>query len=129
MSIDSSTLSEKASTISMSAGIFSPSEMITMSSGTSCLIGISFFCPFLTTTAVWTTIFLRAFTAFSALYSCMKPITAFITTIAKMARPSIVSWSASEIVPAIIRIIMRKEVNWERKIFNPVYSFFSGSSL
>ena len=40
-----------------------------------------------------------------------------------MAIPSTISFRAIEIVPAIMRIIIRKDVNCERMSFRAVYSF------
>ena len=106
-----------------------PASSKTISPGTTSDVGIKTVAPPLNTAAAGAAICFKASIAFSALYSCTKPMTAFTTTITTIAAVS----AASPIMPAMtaaaIRTIIMKSLNWSRNIPRGVFFFTSFSSF
>ncbi len=112
-----------------SAGMWSPDSISTMSPGTSSLAGIETSTPSLTTLAAGADIFFRAARLFSARYSWMSPIMAFMMMMANMAIASTHSLRKPETRAAPIRTQIIRPENWSRKMSSGPRPFFSWSSL
>ena len=134
VSADSSDLRFALSRRRASAGTKSPASSLIISPGTTSCAEIMCSLPPRITRACGADIFLSASSAFSALFSCTSPITAFRMTMSKMSAGSINSIgspsthaTANEMIAATIRMIIMTSLNCSRKRRNILFFFFSAS--
>ena len=100
-----------------SAGILFPVSRTIMSPGTRFLVSITLVLPSLITFDLYDRNLFRSSIAFSALYSCVNPIIAFMIIITAIAIASMYSCNSPDITAAIIRIIISVSVNCFSIIF------------
>ncbi|KKR95889.1 MAG: hypothetical protein UU48_C0040G0003 [Candidatus Uhrbacteria bacterium GW2011_GWF2_41_16] len=113
----------------ISAGTTLPASRITKSPGTTSFDEIEIMLPSRITAAVGEAIIFNASIAFSALYSWINPITAFMITITTMAIVSTASPITPEIIAAMISIMIMKSMNWAISIPRGPFFFASFNSL
>ena len=119
-----------------SAGIKSPASRRMISPGTSSEASMTFSSPSRITRAWGADILFRASRAFSALLSCMTPITALSTTISKISTGSKNSLgfcstqaTTKEMTAAISKMMIMASLNWSKNRWTLVFFFFSRSLL
>ena len=111
----------------ISAGTICPASNNTLSPGTNSCAGITLIFPSRITVALGAAILRNASTAFSARYSCTKPMMALMITISKIIIVSVTSPMMPDITAAAINTIIIKSWNCFRN-FNHIGFFFSRTS-
>ena len=106
----------------------------TISPGTNSFAGITFILPFLITLLTCALNFCKASNDFSALFSCITPITAFKTTTIRIIMESVIPSpsiypTTPEIIAAIINTIIIKSLNCSKNFTNVLFFFLACNSF